>query len=552
MDEQRDWYHRFLDVAEQWEAEDAGVAAKIREMLGRRVADLVIDEGLAPRIQSVAGRLSNNEGWLEAWSATNQLLTHGGISGDERDRLVALAQIIAPSSLHGRVLAAATLDRYVEHHEGEADPERAHEHRRDTAVRIGKELADDITLVEELMPVLLSSHLRGDAFSIGRGLATKHTDPAQIWTWVREALAQKEANDASIMLVRGMLSGWNEANIPVASELEGAITDRVLGSWFPELQMMLPLDDTAMDRILRSLRVGLAPIWQYRYLSYGGVLKPVSAKVVVQLLEALAEKGEEGLRVAMDILSMVIYAEKERTSKEQRVLGDFARTILLTHDWGQRLSNNEDHEFEQVISFAARQSDSFDQVQPVLERILSGFEAQPIPSGRQAGDFIRPIFMAYCEDTLTLLSERLPDELEPEELQLFELQADESPAPLQEALVEWCREAPASRCKFAIRICLLPSATEEASSPVDQIFELAPDKLPVIQALADRGSPGYSSSEVPTKERIQRVLERWQHAHPGPVADLIQPVLARLSESLAWWRKFMESTHGHDRDDGFE
>lgn len=531
IDEQRAWHLRFLAIAERWATKESELGMMVRAALGRSAGQLLQDADLAQILSRLAPRLVQLGSWLEAWKSVNRLLKRKELDSDTRKRATIFEQIVAPSNLRARVLATITLRDYIaRENEVADDPVRSYEQSQLSAERLGGELATDGVLLIELLPRLLSTDAKGNVFHVGLGVGKRQVDIPAVMVVVRKVI--EEASDpkkVSLMFVRGLISGWKEAD-PQATAmlLDDSVDDQTLGPWFPELQMVVPIDERGVERLQKSLCIGLAPTWQYSYLS--ARLGPAPIEGVRPLLMALAARGQDGARVAIDVLHMAIYSTKERSATDRKELGYFCRDFLTQITWPDLDNPNRlDYEIEQIIAFATAESDSFGDVQEVLDRAADARTMHPRYYHSATGNFLAPIIRRYTAEALTLLFGREDPEYRyaVSDLILQESPVNdagmEHPVVPDDALLQWCAEDSENRTLFAARICRLSEPTTKTPSLLNKLFDAAPDKPAFIAALANRCGGGaifraQHSTHAAWPTDSQCVAYRRGTGHEGSVA----------------------------------
>ena len=556
----RNWDLHFLDIAELYATNQGEIGEKVRSILGRGVYRLILNEDLGQRLSLLAPSLIRFDGWLDAWESVRRLLMHKELNTDVRNRAAAFAQIVAPNSVRARVLAAITIRNYVApEDEDEDDPIRSYERSQQTAERIGEELGNDHQLLESLLPRLLSTSARENIFQIGRGVAKQRTDISTVVSQVRNAIsAIPDPKNVNLVFVRGLISSWKDSNPQATSAaLDDAISDRILGPWFPELQVMAPIDHCGVERLQESLRLGLAPTWQYRYLAMGNVLKHVRVDSLRPLLGSLAVKGEDGGAVAIEILHMVIHGAEERSAYEKKEFGRLSRDLLTQIDWVTPTRDHRaDYGIEQIIISATAASDSFSEMCDVLDRIITAKTKHPNFSVGTTGKFLSPIIRLYPMEALTDLSMRVDsDGTRISDLILQESLANNvgvaSSVISDTTLIDWCKGSLEGRVLFAVQICRLSEPTEGMPSLINTLFDLALDKVAFIKALSVRCMNNrFSESETSCMNLGLRILKALPVTE-SKVSESLRLAIDSVTQRIEWWRQVMEGS-SRERAEAFE
>ena len=73
----------------------------------------------------------------------------------------------------------------------------------------------------------------------------------------------------SVGLLCGFLEGLQKRDSMLTDTLlDEALYDTTLAESFPVLQASVVIDEKGLDRLLRALELGTAPIWRFRFLAF--------------------------------------------------------------------------------------------------------------------------------------------------------------------------------------------------------------------------------------------------------------------------------------------
>lgn len=563
IEEQREWYLLFIDIAEPYATRNDDVGRRVRTMLGRSVFGFAQDPVLTDRMTSLAPPLVACDGWLDAWKAVNELLRRKDVGGELRTRATAFKALVAPTGLRAQVRAMISMRDPIDHEDNDEDIVGADDRAAAKGERLGQALAADPELLRELLPALIDDKARYYVLSVGRGVAQATSDAlelfAQIRALIEAAIDPKQLNPS---FVCGLISAWGEQDAAMtASLLDSAIDDPAFGPWFPNLQISVAMDRRGAERIVRALRANLAPLWRYRGLGYGGTLKPVSMGDISVILDGLASKGQEGVHVAIDVLHMVVYSARERCEPEQKLLSRYCRDFLTRVNWPELDDHKQerlDYEIEELISFAAKHSVAFEDIQDVLARAVQARTIHPRYLPSTTGNFLAPVIRRHPQEALTYLF----DLEDPErrhavsDLVLEESTVDPTgkgnPAISDDLLVQWCAEDPARRTLFAARICSLADPTDGKPPAANRLYELSPDKGAFIEEISERGArSGSSDREVPLLRQVQNILNSLPIEQGSPEVAAREQAVAQVSRRIDWWTDMLGRT-SRERDESFE
>lgn len=560
--EYRNWYETFLDIAEPLALKDDDVGKAMRAALGQAVSGFVHDPLLMQHLERLAPEFIRIDGWLAGLKAVRQLLRQKDLREKLRAPAIAFEQLIAPKGVRAQVLAAIAMRDPFDYARQPDDGIDVYERAAKRGEALGRELASDPALLQELLPRLLQGEIYIQAQSIGRGVASATPDARALVAAIQASMrAATDKGSLNPTFMGGLFRGWHDQDPELVSRLlNDALDDPILGVWLPNLQLSVPLDSAGAARLLASIAARRAPIASYQSLGYGGALRPVAIGDIIPILDALAAERPDGNYAAIDVLSMVVHSANDRTPEEREELAAFCRDFMARTPWpsisdiGERL----DHEISQVIAFGAKHSREFEDVHALLVRIVDYREASAHFVPGDPGNYLSSVLERHPERTLDyLLTQDSEDRRHPiSDMVLAAWASDDTaqPHPVMEpsALVAWCATDPQARIAFTIRVCPLDESEEGKPSTVARLYALAPDRAAFIEALTERCMRGTSSSEeLPNLSAGIRLFETLPVAAGSPEEGLRDQAVDDLQERIDWWSKIL-GRPGRERDEGFE
>ncbi|MBQ4855989.1 hypothetical protein IMW82_15070 [Rhodanobacter sp. B2A1Ga4] len=563
IEEQREWYLLFINIAEPYATRADDTGRRIRAALGRGVFGFAGDSLLTDRMAALAPRLVACDGWLDAWKAVNELLRRKNVDGELRTNATTFKALVAPTGLRAQVRAMISMRDPIDHEDNDEDIADAADRAAARGESLGQALAVDPALLRELLPALIDGSARYYVLSVGRGVAQATPDAPRLFAQIRALIeAAPDPEQLNPSFVCGLISAWGEQDaVMTASLLDSAIDNPAIGPWFPNLQISVPMDEQGAERIRRALDANLAPLWRYRSLGYGGALRPVSVESITTILDSLTTKGQEGIHVAIDVLHMVIYSAKERRESEQQLLSRYCRDFLTLIDWPElddHAQERLDYEIEELISCAVKHSVAFEDIQGVLSRAVQARTIHPRYLPSTTGNFLAPIIRRHPKEALTYLFglEDPKRRHAVSDLILEESTVDPTgkgvPTISDDLLIQWCAEDSVPRISFAARICRLADPTDQQPLVAHRLYELALDKCAFIEEIAERGErSGSSEREVPILHRIQDILSSLPIEQGSPEEASREQAMAQISRRIDWWTEILGRT-SRERDESFE
>ena len=136
---------------------------------------------------------------------------------------------------------------------------------------------------------------------------------------------QRERN---VQVLRGFVQALHGINRSLSeSLLDEAVQDDTLAPWLPELQTAIPIDETGVARLKRSLALDKAPVGALRYLGLSRYSDPISGAELRELLLLIAAKAD-GVEVALDILSMRLHSDNDQKRSHDAEVIRASRELL--------------------------------------------------------------------------------------------------------------------------------------------------------------------------------------------------------------------------------
>lgn len=566
------WYGGFSSLAlEIALLEDTN--GPVRHILGQAVRGLCEDAGLISEVEAMAHALANAGGWPDGWIGVRQTLHWGKsvIPPDILARLQAIERLLAPRDLLGEIQStvlardAGMLDLLDDGEEADYSSRRAKV--LEDARRLGSLAAKEPALVSRVLPELLTERSNGTSVSFGCGLGAALDDPGELFDEARKILENMNASDVSLLVVRGMVQGWQETDlVRLNSFLDAAVADPVWGRWLPELQCAAGLEGDGIERILRSLEAGIAPHWQYRYLSFGRALDVVAPDVMETLYTSLAAIPRGG-EIAIDLLGMVVHSAKERGENFVHdiayKIGDFLSRIDLS-----ACNVNEtmvEHHLVNLINFTLNNTSCGSLDDAVLQNLLSWERSENRKYAFRRGRFLQPFFK--LRSTLALDAVYTPD---PDggywtaSHLVAGHDSERGSRPMEavspDAALEWCAASPEDRYLFIAETCALygprKSDTDHSGRRLSEIatkvFEAAPDKGTILTVYTSRLMPmSWSGSRAEKLQQRLSIFDDLAALVSGDDAQLVQNEHLRMVRIVAEMRE-REHSEERSRNETFE
>jgi hypothetical protein len=575
QDDVREWYTPFLDIAVKIGGTNTDLGREARLVLGTAVRALWVRAGLTDEITEAAQALKPINGWPEGWLGMRRILQwdKDALSSDSLAKLRIIESELAPRDLRAQIKATViapgsfALDTDLAESDDStgADVVSGYGASNIAAENLGKVAAHEESLLIEIFPDLLRNGTNYKVWNFGFGIGQEsgHVDP--LMQNARGLITEAVSGSISLIFTRGLLSGWSKVKpIEAAAFLEDALDDEVWGQWFPELQLCVELDVTGYQRLLKSLELGISPIWQYSYLSMGRATDPLSIEQISNLVGVISRK-EEGLSVAIEIFAMVIHCASEKNEEYRSELGRISVSFLRDLDWLKVHSDkgHVDHDLDMILEFALASRGADPEKLEILSSLIAFEPSHGCSSPDKRGRLLTPFFKHFPRETLEAIYVPDNDGTYRTAVRVVSgIDSDRRETAVKwvptDALIDWCETSPTDRYIFAAETCrLFEKGSEEAkpqsiSDAAVRILTAAQDKARVLSIFIDRFRPTSCSGSPSTvlRERLPLL------AKLNPTGDpAIQGRIEEAQRAFADWistEEKREEAEERTRSESFE
>lgn len=538
--EAEQWYNSWIELALELASGDKG-AIQFRRIAAKALRQLWSWDKVYGVVERVSDQMLKHGPWPEGWRAAREAYYYDGDkwNSDVKARFTALFAKLEPRSLEERIRAQVlNQDSYWDDfgplqtmREEEDNPSERLENGHDSIQKLGLEATGDVELVIGLLPDLLSVQSGVGPSSFGRGVGRSIEAVSALIPAIEAFLSRCDPSRTSATFVRGMIVSWSQVDpYGVSLFLDRAKDKSAWLPWFVELQAMVELDESAVDRLLEVASNPKCPTLSFDYLRFGRTTEPLSVDQIMALTEAIASRPDGGLLVAVELLRMVVHGTEKKEEAYIQVLKPRVWDFVRGCDWdqladfGQRLS----HSIQQLLTFSMPHSLEQSELELLLTKVAP-MEADTIlghddPRRVVAMHLVR-MQPAACLEFLFARddSQRYWRTLEairytPAGDDRFAL----NHVPIAD-LIAWCQRAPSERFPLvASEIPPLefkergddPAGISEAAKA---LLLAAPDKHAVMQQIAANFRPdSWSGSMASILENRRALLDQFKE--PGVVA----------------------------------
>jgi hypothetical protein len=313
------WFGSTIKLSEIVACSDGPSASEVCVALAEKFRGLWTKATMYDELEHVCRSISGKQFWREGWIAVRETIRFDseGFTPELSDRLSSLEELLRPRNLVENVRSVVFTRRqdavYIDDVGQDGTNWQARfERTMAIAHDLGKTVATDEGAFAELLKESVSVEVSGDGrlWQFGRGLA-EGADPNAIWNRLVKQLAATSENQRNIQVLRGFLDGVHERNPGLANALlDDALTNETLAPWYPFLEASVPCGDQGLDRLMRSLALGKAPIGSYAHLLWGGAGASIPGKAYRELVLQIASKPD-GFDVAIALLHPRLTPNKE-------------------------------------------------------------------------------------------------------------------------------------------------------------------------------------------------------------------------------------------------
>ena len=359
-EEQNRWFMRFVALAREIATgEDGHLSTQVRTLLAGELRGLWDHPGLREALVDLAMSLNEQQPWLEGWRAVRSIKYYdyrrtGGTK--LLDKLDEMPESERPSDKETKtyVLSARLLDKLDEtlkprrpsdevrtyvlradhelptlNEEFDFDDNQSWQEANDRAAEraydLGTVVAGEPHVMDELAQELFTAQ-NGYLFEFGKGVASKCNDLQGLWERLIEWLELAGDQACHSGVLNGVLKVTHNRDEPLAQKiLDEAVQNRILRKFIVALHLVIPLERTGVERLLRSLDFEDTPLRQFGMLAWQRPLDMLSEADLRDLMLKMLG-GPDGAEVVLDGLSMRLHVLKD----DNLTLGpDLKRIALL-------------------------------------------------------------------------------------------------------------------------------------------------------------------------------------------------------------------------------
>lgn len=525
-EEEVSWYRAALGLARELAFSTSPHAMEVQGMLARHFRSLWMRAGISHDLESLAKTFADHGGWSDGWIAIRSTI---GFDKDRMppevlERLRSLESCLRPQDLIEKVHAyvlSRTFGHWdiVDGEEGAIDTPESNSSAWGRFNQIVEELGKEVAVTPQALTQLLPQLLQkgdGQYWQFGRGLAQGTQDLVTCWQQMYDVLASLPEDKRDVSLMRGFIEAANFRAPETTNDLlDQAISDPVLGPFFPLLQTAIPINKAGVERLVSSFAVGLAKVWRYRFLGYGRVSDAVPALDFKRMVLGVADLPD-GFSVAVDIFSMRLHAIKNDKLDIPKEILALGRELLIRADF-QSSDDNFAYHLNEIAAACLTGEETHEDSLRICTNFIRAL--RDYRSGaRHYHALASTLFKLQPKAALKSFFSQRKKEQRSDYLEMFYL-GKESPvnsAP-PEVLLEWAAQ------NRAVRIPLLAGEIDlfdknggqqiVAWSPIAlRLLTLAVDRMDILDIFASRFRPqGCFSSLADVLKPYLQLVKKLKH-----------------------------------------
>lgn len=487
-----------------------GIAAHFREVWACGVND---------QLTTLMHELAGTNGWPAGWLATKSTLRFDSdwMSPECLKALQEIDAALAPKGLaqevrtytlgHGGGLLDAA-DALDESDEAEGkNPVSSWQRMSDRVVTLGAELAEDDSLLQQLLPDLFAEENGRQRF-LGQGLGSGTHNVQHHWKLISDAFMQSP-EESNVAVLAGFVQGLRTKDrASTAVILDSLVGKTKLDVHYPTL-LGVPRDDADGDRLIASMKRAVSKPNCYNLCTRHGTDSGLSIAKFCEAMEVLSYM-DNGLLYAIDELGTELYQWKIREAIVPPELVLLARSLLSRFTFDAR-THNIAWRVNELAKLAFSGPEAVDPTAQFATRFAAALDDYRT-HGDDYADLACTLFRLQPLVALdTFLSKPNPKRNFGFRARFVARHGPVVQCAPEDVLLQWVSAVPETRAPLVAReinICSTKSDGEVASalssyegavrlSPLaTRLLDLAPDKVAVLQGFSKHFNPSSWSGSL--------------------------------------------------------
>ena len=575
FDEQERWFKRFLTLAlEIATGKNSNQSELARNLIAEQYRNLWRHCALRSDLVAIAKALNRRGPWLTGWKAVRSIKHYDYRTHEDPDELHgldllnALDEQLKPQNqadeIRTYVLTPAHIQFQLDDEFDCDNPNRfsaSRERATARAFELGEAVACDLAIIDEL-PEQLFRTIGAYVLAFGRGMASSCSDPHALWTCVVEHQERLGDSVLHCQLLQGILEIIHPRDASLAERiLDEALQTRSLRKFFVGLQMSIPLNSRAIQRLLDCLDFDDTPIVLFGQIAWHGSPGVLEETDLARILLKLLDRPDSA-EIVLEVLNA--RAQLSATDPGYSFGEDLSRVGLRAASrylcsYGGHGGADTDNSIGSVLNCSKNDAS----LAPEIDDLLQAFIVAMKTSYGYVGDLEETTQALIAKAPHTFLDRVfLRDELDDgERAELFSEQHWEGNSLSRlhpSILLDWCRKG-----EFQVRLALIAEAiypfTQDAgnkdielSDQARALLDASSDASDILTHFARSIRPsGWSGSLANIIARRRRPFELLLNHEREDVRTTAARLVPQISDAEGQERE-RENTEDQERDQRFE
>lgn len=557
------WYRSCFAVVGRLAKSQPEIETHLRAILASSFRGLWTSTDMAVELGHLFRSFAASGFWHEGWAACRETMYFDKehMTPESFSKLSNLENDLKPSSLSAQVKAVVIGDKSgdldFQDLDDDYDPERTHARMESSARQLGAAAADNVLVLEDILPDLLRGGCR--TWSFGCGLAAATSDPKDTWIKLITGLEQVPSEQQDIQVLRGFLTETWKCRKEIAQDfLEEAFNQIYLQKYLPLLYSAVGLHEHNINLLNRAMTAGKVPAQMFQHFAYGRVTDNLEGRALKDLLVNLADQPK-GFDVALEVLSMRLYSDRSADRKHVPELLQAGKELLQRVDFLKKINHRKDRQLAYLVKSSLTTTESHSTASEITTRLL-----QAIINNKVFAFGYDELVAALLEcQPAAVLDTLFTDEslVNAVTESLFNGLGRRRKSPADniscDAMVAWCDQSPHQRYPLMASIVTFARNSEETgtlewSEQAQLILKSSVDPRSVLETFIKRFRPmSCSGSRASIIEANVRLLDKVGIYVAAETIPFVSEAKTRLGQEVARERQ-RETRDDRLSDERFE
>lgn len=372
-EEYKGWFKLFVEYALSVALSKPTISSRVKQIIGSNFRSLWNYAGIHEELEIFTKSITAQDTWKEGWKAILDTIRFDSeeMVPDKLDRLKKLLILTQPKTLvEQSEFYTLSGDSYFDLLDTlDIDKEHIIANKVEN---LGRQVAVKENTLNILLPkFLINTGTAPGLFDFGRGLA-QGGNSERIWYLICKNLNSLGNQDYNYQVLRGYLNGLSEIDSQLTNQfLNEALDSELLSAIYPILQTSVTFTDIDIDRLIRSLHIGKANVWLYRYLAYGRIHEGIRDEKLVEILTLLYQK-DDGIDVALEILSMRLYGAENKEDLSEYILS-IGKEIISSVNFDSNSNSRDEHNMSEVIKNCYKDEQALNAARDLCEKLYDNY-----------------------------------------------------------------------------------------------------------------------------------------------------------------------------------